>query len=70
MSITFPTVRLRRLRQHPILRDLVRETELNLKDLILPLFIKGKRGENKSSLLCRAIFKFLLTSYNMKWMNF
>jgi len=45
MTATFPTLRLRRLRQHPILRDLVRETELNLKDLILPLFIKGTEGE-------------------------
>lgn len=44
MSI-FPTLRLRRLRQHPGLRDLVRETELNVKDLVLPLFIKGKSGE-------------------------
>lgn len=40
MISTFPTLRLRRLRQHPALRDLVRETELNLKDLVLPLFIK------------------------------
>lgn len=47
MSTTFPTLRLRRLRQHPILRDLVRETELNLKDLILPLFIKGRKGEKQ-----------------------
>lgn len=42
---TFPSLRLRRLRQHPILRDLVRETELNLKDLILPLFVKGEEGK-------------------------
>ena len=40
-----PSLRLRRLRQHPVLRDLVRETELNLKDLILPLFIKGREGK-------------------------
>lgn len=42
---SFPSVRLRRLRQHPILRDLVRETELNIKDLVFPLFIKNKDGE-------------------------
>jgi len=47
MITSIPTLRLRRLRQHPILRDLVRETELNLKDLILPLFIKGKEGKKQ-----------------------
>lgn len=44
MVATLPTLRLRRLRQNPLIRDLVRETELNLKDLILPLFIKGTDG--------------------------
>ena len=47
MLTSIPTLRLRRLRQHPILRDLIRETELNLKDLILPLFIKGKEGQKQ-----------------------
>jgi porphobilinogen synthase len=40
----FPSLRLRRLRQHPVLRDLIRETEVSLKDLVYPLFIKGKEG--------------------------
>lgn len=40
--------RTRRLRRHPVLRELVRETELNLKDLVLPLFLKGDAGEKKS----------------------
>jgi porphobilinogen synthase len=31
---------MRRLRQHPALRELVRETELSARDLILPLFIR------------------------------
>ena len=44
MITPIPTLRLRRLRQHPVLRDLIRETELNLKDVVLPLFIKGKEG--------------------------
>lgn len=48
MTTSFPSLRLRRLRQHPILRDLVRETELNLKDLIFPLFIKGKEGKKQA----------------------
>jgi porphobilinogen synthase len=47
MVLTFPSIRLRRLRQHPALRSLVRETELNLDDLVLPLFVKGKEGEKK-----------------------
>lgn len=44
-TATFPSLRLRRLRQHPVLRELVRETELSVKDLIFPLFIKGRGGE-------------------------
>ncbi|MBA2224793.1 MAG: porphobilinogen synthase [Gemmataceae bacterium] len=40
----FPTSRPRRLRAHPLLRDLVRETELNVADLILPLFVRPGRG--------------------------
>ncbi|MBB71696.1 MAG: porphobilinogen synthase [Legionellales bacterium] len=36
---SFPETRLRRLRQHPKLRDLVRETRVSVNDLILPLFI-------------------------------
>jgi len=47
MTATFPTLRLRRLRQHPAIRDLVRETELNLNDLVLPIFIKGTDGEKQ-----------------------
>ena len=35
----FPTKRPRRLRQHPRLRDLVRENQLTLNDLIYPLFV-------------------------------
>jgi porphobilinogen synthase len=36
---TFPAARLRRLRSTAGLRDLVRETEVSLDDLILPLFV-------------------------------
>ena len=38
-SVSLPK-RLRRLRMTTHLRDLVRETEVNVKDLVLPLFIK------------------------------
>ncbi len=41
----FPNVRMRRLRTHTKLRDMVRETELNPRDFVLPLFVR--HGENK-----------------------
>ena len=36
----FPQARPRRLRSHPLLRELVRETSLSPADLILPLFVR------------------------------
>ncbi len=41
----FPSTRLRRLRRHPQLRELVRETSLSPKDFILPLFVR--HGQNQ-----------------------
>ncbi len=43
----FPTTRPRRLRQHPVLRDLVRQTNLTVHDLIFPLFVRPGRGIKK-----------------------
>lgn len=40
----FPTTRMRRLRQHPRVRELVRHTRLSPANLILPLFVRG--GQN------------------------
>ncbi len=40
----FPTVRPRRLRFNPLVRDLVRETALDVRDFILPLFVRPGRG--------------------------
>jgi porphobilinogen synthase len=40
----FPTTRLRRLRYHPAVRSLVRETQLDPARLILPLFARTGRG--------------------------
>ena len=37
----------RRLRGHPLLRNLVRENTLTVNDLILPLFVRGGRGIKK-----------------------
>jgi porphobilinogen synthase len=43
----FPQTRLRRLRQHPVVRDLVRETALTTHDLILPFFVRPGHGLKK-----------------------
>src|SRR5262245_45276341 len=43
-SPAFPTARPRRLRYNPLVRELVRETELSPRDLILPLFVRPGRG--------------------------
>jgi porphobilinogen synthase len=40
----FPTVRPRRLRSSPLLREMVRETELRPSDFILPLFVRTGKG--------------------------
>lgn len=40
----FPTVRMRRLRYHPAVRDLVRETKLSPRQMILPLFVRPGEG--------------------------
>jgi porphobilinogen synthase len=43
-SAGFPTVRPRRLRYNPLIRELVRETTLAPRDLILPLFVRAGKG--------------------------
>ena len=43
-SSSYPSLRMRRMRQHPRLRELMRETHLLTSDLVFPLFIKhGKQ---------------------------
>ena len=45
---TYPTKRLRRLRHNPLIRDMVRETELSKNDLIYPLFVMtGEKIRNE-----------------------
>jgi porphobilinogen synthase len=44
--MTFPVTRLRRLRQSPVLRNLVRETTLTRNDLMMPLFVCPGQGVN------------------------
>src|SRR5688572_12269724 len=43
----FPTVRPRRLRANPLVRDMVRETTLDARDFILPLFVRSGTGVRK-----------------------
>jgi porphobilinogen synthase len=43
----FPTIRSRRLRHHPLVRTLVRETTLTAADFVLPLFVRPGRGVKK-----------------------
>jgi porphobilinogen synthase len=43
----FPLVRPRRLRGHPLIRGLVRETSLTAANLILPLFVRTGKGIKK-----------------------
>src|SRR6516165_9263507 len=40
----YPTMRLRRLRHNPLVRQMVRETALAPDDFILPLFVRPGRG--------------------------
>tara|TARA_B100000768_G_scaffold99662_1_gene92823 strand:+ start:189 stop:1166 length:978 start_codon:yes stop_codon:yes gene_type:complete len=48
--MSFPKTRLRRLRYNPILRDLVRETQISVDDLIYPMFVcEGDNIRNKIS---------------------
>ncbi|MEJ7783219.1 MAG: porphobilinogen synthase [Solirubrobacteraceae bacterium] len=45
--MAFPATRMRRLRSTPVLRDLVRETRLDARDLVLPLFVEaGMEGRS------------------------
>jgi len=44
MQTNFPTIRPRRLRHTPVLRQMVRETQLTVADMIYPFFIQ--HGEN------------------------
>ena len=46
VSGTFPAVRLRRLRRTGALRDLVRETRLDLRDFVFPLFVASESAAN------------------------
>jgi len=42
--MAFPTQRLRRLRANPLIRAMVRETTLDVRDLVYPMFVVPGRG--------------------------
>lgn len=44
VTATFPQVRMRRLRSHPRIQSLIRETNLTVNDLVLPLFVRFGEG--------------------------
>jgi porphobilinogen synthase len=50
----FPATRFRRTRASAALRDLVRETELSVNDLIWPVFIREGEGWRSRSRPCPA----------------
>lgn len=45
--MTFPDMRMRRLRKSPIIRNMVRETILTPDDFIMPLFVTYEKGAKK-----------------------
>lgn len=55
--MSFPTVRLRRLRQSEPIRRLVRETSLNVNDLIQPFFVTAGKGVRRAIKTMPGIFQ-------------
>src|SRR5262249_61420565 len=47
LAAMFPTTRLRRLRYQPLVRAMVRESTLDARDFILPLFVRHGQGVKK-----------------------
>ena len=45
--MSFPVQRPRRVRRNPMLRDLVRETALDVRDLVYPMFVVPGRGVSR-----------------------
>ncbi|MBI2791015.1 MAG: porphobilinogen synthase [Gammaproteobacteria bacterium] len=56
----FPHIRLRRMRANQQMRDLIRETELNLNDLVMPLFIKYGQDRKDPISSMPGLFQFSL----------
>ncbi|MDZ7766063.1 MAG: porphobilinogen synthase [Melioribacteraceae bacterium] len=54
----YPNQRLRRLRYNPRVRDLVRETELSVNDLIYPLFVRPGENEKREIKSMPGVYQF------------
>ena len=54
----FPAYRSRRLRQSPALRQLVRETQLHVGQLVLPLFVRSGRKLRRPIAAMPGVFQF------------
>ena len=54
MSRAFPTTRMRCNRAHPFVRNLTRENELTVNDLIYPMFVIEGVGLESRLRRCRA----------------
>ena len=55
--MAFPTQRLRRLRANPSIRAMVRETTLDVRDLVYPMFVVPGRGVARAILSMPGIFQ-------------
>lgn len=56
----FPTTRLRRLRHNPAMRDMVRETHLDVNHLIYPIFVVAGKNIKKEIATMPGSFQFSL----------
>ncbi len=54
----FPKYRPRRLRRNKLIRELVSETNLSVKDLIMPLFVRPGNGIKKEILTMPGNYQF------------
>src|SRR5689334_1444773 len=57
LSGQFPQYRMRRLRQSPALRRLVSETQLNVNQLVLPLFVRSGRKVRRAIAAMPGVFQ-------------
>jgi len=55
--MAFPTQRLRRLRANPVVRAMVRETTLDVGDLVYPMFVVPGRGVSRAIASMPGIFQ-------------
>jgi porphobilinogen synthase len=58
LAMSFPITRMRRLRQSPVLRRMVRETQLSVDDLIMPLFVRPGEGIRNPIVSMPGCFQF------------